>query len=53
MAEEEQAKSAIVKEILGWTGSRGGITQVKVEFIRPTSIDGRLLIVAHFHRSEL
>jgi ribosomal protein S28E/S33 len=33
MAEEEQVKLAIVKTIIGRTGSRGGVTQVKVEFL--------------------
>ena len=31
--EEEQVKLAMVKEIIGRTGSRGGVTQVKVEFM--------------------
>ena len=35
--EEEQAKLAVVKQIIGRTGSRGGITQVKVEFLDDTS----------------
>jgi small subunit ribosomal protein S28e len=36
MAEEEQVKLATVKEIIGRTGSRGGVTQVKVEFLDDT-----------------
>ena len=32
-AEEGQVKQAIVKEIIGRTGSRGGVTQVKVAFV--------------------
>ena len=28
-----QVKLAVVKEIIGRTGSRGGVTQVKVEFL--------------------
>ena len=31
--EEVQAKLVVVKEIIGRTGSRGGVTQVKVEFL--------------------
>ena len=31
--EEEQVKLAQVKQIIGRTGSRGGVTQVKVEFM--------------------
>ena len=31
--EEEQVKLAVVKQIIGRTGSRGGVTQVKVEFM--------------------
>ena len=31
--EEEQVKLAIVRQIIGRTGSRGGVTQVKVEFM--------------------
>lgn len=31
--EEVQVKLAVVKEIIGRTGSRGGVTQVKVEFL--------------------
>ena len=31
--EEEQVKLAVVKQIIGRTGSRGGVTQVKVQFI--------------------
>lgn len=31
--EEEQVKLAQVKQIIGRTGSRGGVTQVKVEFL--------------------
>jgi small subunit ribosomal protein S28e len=33
MAEAEEVKLAVVKEIIGRTGSRGGVTQVKVEFL--------------------
>jgi small subunit ribosomal protein S28e len=33
MAEAEEVKLATVKEIIGRTGSRGGVTQVKVEFL--------------------
>ena len=31
--EEEQVKLAVVRQIIGRTGSRGGVTQVKVEFM--------------------
>ncbi|KAH0787697.1 40S ribosomal protein S28 [Histomonas meleagridis] len=31
--EEVQVKLAVVKDIIGRTGSRGGVTQVKVEFL--------------------
>ena len=31
--EEEQVKLAIVKKIIGRTGSRGGVTQVSIEFV--------------------
>ena len=31
--EAEQVKLAVVKQIIGRTGSRGGVTQVKVEFL--------------------
>lgn len=31
--EEEQVKLAVVRQIIGRTGSRGGVTQVKVEFV--------------------
>jgi small subunit ribosomal protein S28e len=33
MAEAQEVKLAVVKEIIGRTGSRGGVTQVKVEFL--------------------
>jgi small subunit ribosomal protein S28e len=33
MAEEEQVKLVLVRSIIGRTGSRGGVTQVKVEFL--------------------
>lgn len=33
LMEEVQVKLAVVKEIIGRTGSRGGVTQVKVEFL--------------------
>jgi small subunit ribosomal protein S28e len=33
MAEGEEVKLVMVKEIMGRTGSRGGVTQVKVEFV--------------------
>lgn len=35
--EEVQVKLAVVKEIIGRTGSRGGVTQVKVEFLDESS----------------
>ena len=31
--EEQEVKLAVVKQIIGRTGSRGGVTQVKVEFL--------------------
>ena len=33
LMEEVQVKLAVVKEIIGRTGGRGGVTQVKVEFL--------------------
>lgn len=39
--EEEQVKLAVVRQIIGRTGSRGGVTQVKVEFLDDS---GRSLI---------
>ena len=37
LMEEVQVKLAVVKEIIGRTGSRGGVTQVKVEFLDESS----------------
>jgi ribosomal protein S28E/S33 len=33
LAEPEEVKLAVVKEVIGRTGSRGGVTRVKAEFL--------------------